>query len=197
MRYPHELIASSPRRRWEIGMAVAVAIAITTTVAAPPASAHESTITWKNWAVRESANPGQCVRGEAFQNHSFRYQATLSYREHTNTVALPQVPGRQEPCANPWARPAYHIAQRFEMYKDGMSPPCIVSGDLRNTTLTEALYWSTSEDAWPLCNNGSTGGVGNNVWITMDTWHYVWGALGQNTWLEGSKRPATGHCHCP
>jgi len=148
-----------------------------------PAMAHNSQSRKQGFVY---AGNNQCVRGDDRQNHG---GALLS--RSVNTISLL---ANGNLCGGAFTVDPGHIAQRGEIYKDGQWPPCAVGGWQYNPSRSYDFYWQTNEDVW--FYNGCNNGPGVHVYLTHDIWHAVWG-VNTGSWLIGSFRPATAHCHCP
>ena len=132
------------------------------------------------------AGNNQCVSSDDRQNHGINY-GVIS--RDVGTISL-LANGNQ--CGGGYTVDPGYMASSGWTYKNGQPPPCDMGPWHYNPNRSYDYYWWTYTDAWPGCNNGA----GQNVVITHDIWHAVWG-VNTNSWLIGSWRPATSHCHCP
>jgi hypothetical protein len=162
--------------RWLRAVFVTSALAV---LALPQAAGAHPVVEWGNPPGSFKAAPltgyqGFCVNAQVTQEHAWHHNTTSS----TN-------------CNNYTNRWLHQYEQFYKMrLLSNTAEYCFDNGWHQSPNGSSSSYfnfWGWDAGHW--CNYG-----GAHMKLFIDTWQGAWNGA---QWIDGFRRPATAHCHCP
>jgi len=182
------LFVTSLRSRWRMVGVTALLVATSFTGSVTPVSAHDSWSAQASWRVKNVPDNNMCVWGAGQQNHTIHKVTVAAYQR---TYFGPSWSPYYADCGDTAIKPGGNLMLTAQWFRDAQGP-CAWWPWMNNSQSAHAYTVTWPKNVWGWCNNG----LHRNVYITMDTWQYVY-SNDRQAWMGGWARPATNHCHCP